>query len=252
MKLIARNKIADFIETCPESRVELLTWLKEFPYNEGMHLPPKNMAYPGCLSGSSRPGRGDYLVNYLLDHDAETYCITGIMLDEQYRVMMEQATEAIQERYPDVSHKTTKVEVIIEPPPPVEYVLEFESSILIKELSVDKDHLTKEEYEERLKRATELFGARPNTEAFDELISLLPSIDYYETNRLKFPSIFAFEIVALRMNLLQLNTSDLTGMTGLAEEEVQLFLSGAQDLSRDKLAKLLSRLFIKIPIADLL
>jgi len=258
MNLIAKNKIAEYIGKHPEARVDLLTWLEEYPYREGKEplsgYKDKDMVHAGCGSGSSSPGSGDYVIKYRINYDAKIHCITWVGTKEQ----IVQEFKATREVNPALKEQIV-IEQVFSAPPPQNHdgIKEWTKSktqktqiaVISGKGSLDeKINLKEAEYEKELARAIALLEARPNTPEFFELLDLLPLINSYEAYKLKFPPIYAFEIVTLRMNLFELTPLNLATMLGRSENELKLFLSGEVMLRDEILAELYKILSLHIPI----
>jgi antitoxin component HigA of HigAB toxin-antitoxin module/mRNA-degrading endonuclease HigB of HigAB toxin-antitoxin module len=246
MKLLAKNKIANYIEKHPQSRIELLLWLQEFPYREGNHH-YKQEQYSGNSTGLSTPGGGDYAIKYQINHEAEIIYITWIGSKEE----VVQEFRAIEEKHPELVTKS--VEVVLVPPPPIAHIegtngeSKTNQTVSTSNKPSHQQNLTAVAYLKELERSFTIINAAPKTPHFQELLVIAPLIQDYETYELNLPPVYPFEFVALRMNLFQLKPADLATMTGSTEDEINHFLAGRLTLQQEMLGKLYKHLGIRIP-----
>jgi antitoxin component HigA of HigAB toxin-antitoxin module len=111
------------------------------------------------------------------------------------------------------------------------------------------DFRTKVEYEKALNRAISIFNARPGTPEFDELSLLIPLIRHYEACYIELPGPALLDVIKLKMEMLEMNSSHLTFIIG-SEEEVNQFLTGKNTLPNKILKAVCKLLYIRIPLND--
>jgi|GEM_PF-2556316 len=276
MNLIATNKIASYIEQHPEARIPLLTWLKEFPYQQARRdsLDHDGKPLHGCGEGGFGVGTGEYWVKHLVNYDAKTYWIKWVGNEAERKIETDHEFKQMLKKYPNAVTKTVSVtETVVVPPPTPEPYADPEmdsftfttitggiSTVREKKrdpvgiyavpaLPAGEGFQSEEEYEQALSRASEIFAAEPGTPEFEELLVLLPLIREFENHKLKFPVLHNFEIVKDRLEMFKMKPTDLPAIDG-GEERINLFLSGQLELSDEIVGQMFKVLFIRIPIGD--
>jgi antitoxin component HigA of HigAB toxin-antitoxin module len=276
MNLIATNKIAGYIEQHPEARVPLLTWLKEFPYQQARwnSLDHEGKLLSGCGAGWFGVGTGEYSGKCVLNFDTKTQIITWVGNEAERKIETDREIKESLKKYPNAVTRTVSVTetVVVPPPPPAPYTdPEMDSFTFttiaggistvnekrrdpvaiyeVPALPAGEGFQSEEEYEEGLSRASEIFAAEPGTFEFEELLVLLHLIREFENHKLKFPMLHNFEIVKDRLEMFKMKPTDLPAIDG-GEEQINLFLSGQLELSDEIVGQMFKVLFIRIPIGD--
>ena len=255
LHLLGRNRITKYIQAHPESRVDLLSWLQQFPYVEGKATPNRieGMAYQGFGEGSSNvkspfDGIGAYLIFYTINHDAKIMCITWLGTEKEYQIKISQEMEAMKAENPDLVFKTVKVTVQISPPPPGIQVKKSDDEILesLLEAEVTKDYpsISKHKYESCVARATSIVKSLEGSAEFKELITLVPSIKNYEAMHLEGPPVYAYEIANHRMKLFEMNYHIIALLTGYTEDEIKAVLNGEPEEPEGIMRKIFSALHL--------
>ncbi|WP_345949096.1 hypothetical protein ABDD95_19810 [Mucilaginibacter sp. PAMB04274] len=271
MNLIATGKIADFIHTHPESRVTLLTWLKESDYwMDRMFANHDGHTAAGFGNGSAQPGTGEIVVNYHINFSAKAVCINDIKTQEE--VMQE--IKAHQENHSGSTSHVKVVTVTLTPPPPLEdydHLDEFEATEDTVSVSWpmpaynyrqdlkqdDRSELnpdatftlsTEAEYLTALARANSLFNSQPKEWSYPELMSLLPSIERYEKEQLRFPTMSLQEVIMQRTSMFDLPQDYLSMLVG-GKDNLDDLLNG-KVLPIDTMEILFRTLMLRFPLND--
>jgi len=276
MNLIATNKIASYIQQHPEARVPLLTWLKEFPYQQARwnSLDHEGKPLSGCGMGWFGVGTGEYLGKCILNYDTKTQIITWVGNEAERKIEADREFKQMLKNYPNAVTRTVSVtETIAVPPsPPVPYTDPEMDSFTFKTIAGGISTVNEKrrdpvaiyevpplpegagfqseaEYGQALSRASEIFAAEPGTSEFEELLVLLPLIREFENHKLKFPVLHNFEIVKDKLKMYKMKPTDLPAIDG-GEEQINLFLSGQLELSDEIVGQMFKVLFIRIPVGD--
>ncbi len=262
MHLIAKNKIADYIEQHPEAKTSFLTWIKEFPYRKSK----KNKTHPveGILISFSELGRGDYSVKLIFNTWLKTGYIVWLGTKEAQIAYQQAEIEKIRIQHPNLV--TTSITFTSSTSPRrskkasegnhvelthihSDNALEIFPSEIEGHVASEQDLKTKTDYENALNRAISIFDARPGTREFDELVLLLPLIRHYEACYIELPGLALLDVIKLKMEILGITPPYLTPIIG-SEEEVNLFLTG-KNILPDKILKAVCKLlYIRIPLND--
>lgn len=273
MTLIARNRITEYINKHPEARITLLTWLKEYPYNqeERMFSDKEGKSIKGFGAGSAQPDLGVYSIKFRINYAAKAVFITWIGTRREHEEESEREFKELQRKHPDVKRIVKVATLTIKSPnlksikqsaesrqqaevdsntafllpADLEAITQINSNI---DLFDERNFKTEAAYKQGLLRVFDIFDAKPETQEFDELLTLLRLVKYYEEYELKFPLLKAFEVVTHRMDMFQMISFDLAIM--LESEDIYQFLSGKQELSPKTLTRLYKIVGIKFPISD--
>ena len=255
LNLLGRNKITKYIQAHPESRVDLLSWLQQFPYVEGKATPNRieGMAYQGFSEGSSNvnsplDGIGAYVIFYTINHDAKIMCITWLGTEKEYQIKISQEMEAMKAENQDLVFKTVEVTVQITPPLPGMPVQKSNDEILepILEAEVTKNYpsISEHEYESHVARATSIVKSMEGSAEFKELITLVPSIKNYEAMHLEVSPVYAYEIANHRMKLFEMNYHIIASITGYTEDEIKAVLNGEPEVPEGIMRKIYGALYL--------
>ncbi|SDE12294.1 hypothetical protein SAMN05216464_10436 [Mucilaginibacter pineti] len=257
MYLIAKNKIAEYIELHPEAQTAFLNWLREFPAreNESMARQLEHTPHEMFWTGGAGLATGGYQVEYQGNYALKTTCILWAgSIDE--KLAREQAKrDEYKILHPDSWEVEVSFEMSIEVPVPghpdniVEPEEIYPAGKLVETaetsyIESDLDFKTKAEYENALNRAVEIFNVLPGVPEFDELALLIPLIVHYEQSKLILPEIDMLNVVKYMMKELEIIPQYLTPFIA-TEEEIRLFLAGQQPLGDKALRKLYKMLSIR-------
>jgi antitoxin component HigA of HigAB toxin-antitoxin module len=260
MYLITKNKIADYIKQYPEAKTPFLTWLKELPYWESNSN--KNQPIGGMRTTFS--GYGDYHIKYNFNPWLKTGYIVWLGTQEA-KIEYERAElEKLKIKHPNLVTITVSFTI---PATSRRSKKEAEGKIVdIKDVrlsnapeispftvegyvSTELDLTSKNEYENALNRAINIFEAKPGTPEFDELTLLLPLIRHYEASNIELPRLAILDVIKLKMEILGMIPSHLTFIIG-SDEEADLFLAGKNTLPNKTLKAVWNLLCIRIPLND--
>jgi len=264
MYLIAKNKIANYIQQHPEAATAFLTWLKEHPDQEAKSIAhmlerPHMEQQFTMMAGV---GRDDYQIESRTNYPLKTTCIVWVGSGEELEAREEAKADKRKAENPGLqSEERVKiVEVVLVPPPPIPFN-EISSGKTVQpvvarqpELIVEvpytethNDFKTVAEYEGALTRATAIFEAQPGSPEFDELAKLIPLIAHYEQSKLALPELKIPDVVKYKMEMFEMVPEQLTPMIGTTEE-IDLFLTGKRSLPEEKLKRLCDFLWIKFRV----
>lgn len=269
MYLIGKNKITQYISQNPQARITLLTWLKEYPYREGKNLFKRSVQ--GCASGQSQPGIGNYVVSYKINYRAQAVLVTYVGSKEEHQAEMERKFREMQEKNPGLVRETKVAEVVIKVPQNLEKLQQVEtertgtdSTTILwlpeidsengqynadQEIKSETSFITADFYESALGKVAAIFDAQPGMPEFDELTALLPVVNSYEAQALKYPPLKTFEIVNYIMDMLDLPASYVGPAAG-GEDKLEQFRLGEITLPDNVLARLYNKLHICFPVSD--
>ncbi|AMP98943.1 hypothetical protein AY601_2039 [Pedobacter cryoconitis] len=253
MNLIGRNKIANYILKHSQSRVVLLTFLKEFPYRHEQHTAHSSVQ----VDGTFQMDGFDCLIKVRTNHFAKAINILELTTKEEEmnkweQKRKEQEATGIGE---EIINQSVTV-VVTFPPPDIEDLDQLEQSNNkevvanlfhpeLKELAIG----TADEYEQNLDRVNILFDAKPETPEFEELLTLLPKVIDYEEYMLEFPKLKIFEAVKNRIDFFSITPIELRYIIG-TDHQVDLFFSGNLELADDVLGKLYEFVALRAPVTD--
>lgn len=271
MKFIATGKIADYIHTNPQSRVTLLTWLKESDYWIGqMFAGIEGHTPTGFGNGSAQPGTGGIVINYQINYAAKALCITDIKSQDEIM----HAFKAQQQKHTGLTSQVKVATITLTPPPPLDddmYLDEFEatadsmivnSSMPAYNYRQDLKHddapesnndtiltlTTEAEYQTALARAISLFNSQVEDWSYNELLSLLPSIKRYEREHIRFPTMSLQEVIAERVNMFNLPENHLSFLVG-GKENMEDLLDG-KVLPINTMETIFRTLGLRFPLND--
>lgn len=252
MNLIGSNKIANYILEHPQSRVVLLTFLKEFPYRHELYKDSDDL-----VNGTFQTDGFDCLIKVRINCFAKAITILELTTAEEERNKWEQKRkeqETIEIRE-EVITKSVTIVVTAPPLPDIEYqdLEKINNNEVVanlfhpemKDLAIG----TVDEYEQNLYRANILFDAQPEAPEFEELLNLLPKVIEYETYKLEFPKLKIFEVVKHRIELFSITPFELRYIIG-TDDQVDLFFSGNLELADDVLGKLYEIVALRAPVTD--
>ncbi|MDN5286241.1 MAG: hypothetical protein JWR38_2515 [Mucilaginibacter sp.] len=255
INLIAKNKIADYIEQHPEAQTTFLAWLKDFPYMEGPSIARRiKRSSPGELSPASSPlNNGEYQIEYHTNYWLKTTYITWLGSRDEREAFSRAEFEKARAKNPGLEFRTKVTTIKLVPPPPPSQMssgsilisLDGNSTIVetneetrapAEQLYIesDQDFKTKAEYEKALNRAIAIFDARPETPEFDELNLLLPLIKHYEDSKLVLPQLDMADVIRHEIKSFDMLKPLLNPVIG-NEDDVNLFLAGKKQLSEETL-----------------
>ncbi len=208
INLIAKNKIADYIQQHPEAQTVFLNWLKNFPYMEAKSISRQiERSSTGESSYASSPlSNGEYQIEYRINYLLKTTYISWLGTRKELEDYMHAEFEKERAKNPGLNFRVIKTTVVLTPPPPpMSSSIKHTGEIMvnadgnpvninfIEEVNLhprphyvesDLDYKTNEEYEQALNRAIDIFDALPDSPEFEELSSLLPLIKHYEDTKL--------------------------------------------------------------------
>lgn len=254
MKLIGRNKIANYILKNPQARVALLTFLKEFPYR-----PKQNINHNHALTaGGFNVDGSDCLIKVRINDFAKAINILELTTAEEERNKWEQKRK--EQEATGIGEKiiTKSVTVVIAVPPPlnIEDIEQLEQSkkkqVVANLFHPELQELatgTADDYEQNLDRVNVLFDAKPGTPEFEELLNLLPQVVDYEAYKLEFPKLKIFEVVKHRIELFSITPAELRYIID-TDDQIDLFFSGNLKLADDVLGKLYEIVALRAPVSD--
>jgi len=246
MNLITKKRVLDYIRKVPEAQTALLTWFIGFNIKEGKKIHQAHN-YEGTASGASTIGCGDYEVRFGCNFWLDSAYIEFIGTPEESRASIHEKTAKLRAENPGaMSNITIEVKTVVFP--------EDEGNVGLNEGEQEKNlssnkksqrkaaQILKSEadYEEALSRAIEIFHAEPGTAEFDELASLIPSLEVYEELHFKLPELNPVDVIGLEMRKRKEIPLYLAPIVG-TEEDVELFLQGKKSLSDEVLKELYSR-----------
>ncbi len=236
MVLVATDKISRYLETEPDARLSLLTYIKEFPYRQFPSLPSAKPAGQDAEIGIALPDLGVYALKYRSNVDAGAFFITWVGKAEVLRSPAE-AREV----------KTTSV--VIVPPRPFDgertTLPETRRAVTTSSFSF----ASPAEYEQALARVEQLFNAVSGTAEFEALDELLVRVAGYEQQHLQFPVLTPAEIIKHRMNMFRLNATYLSEVLD-DKYDIQSFLDGSLILPQVALDRLYKLVGYKFPAED--
>ncbi|GAA3956947.1 hypothetical protein [Mucilaginibacter dorajii] len=267
MHLIAKNKIAQYIQQHPETQTAFLTWLKEHPgrYANSMSHMLERPQEGQRFTMMAGVGLGDYQVESRINLHLKASYIMWVGSNAELEARHQAKIELMKAENPsfETQTKVKVVEVLLTPPPPVPFDSIPQGNkvqpVIIEQVQLpapmveppyvetESDFKTAPEYEEALARAIAIFEAEPGSAEFDELTKLIPLIAHYEQSKLDFPELTMLDVVKYKMNMLEIAPQSLPGFIGTAEE-IELFLAGKQALAKEKLDWLCNLLWIKFSI----
>lgn len=245
MHLIAKNKIAEYIQLHPEAQTAFGIWFKQFPYRERKRVITNEQVLAGALSGGSANIGGGYQVNYMLSHVLNTAHITWLGTEQERAIYEDQRFLDRKAKNPDaqMAQKVKVVSVTVKPPP-LEAILsgqvtsrsvahsDDDEPVLVNDFAdSDQDFKTEAEYEAALTRAISIFDARPGTPEFDELRELLPLIKNYEYKMIILPPLDPVAVINFEMKKRNMHTLYLKPMIGGDEEAIKQVLAGKKPLT---------------------
>lgn len=267
INLIAKNKIADYIQQHPEAQTVFLNWLKNFPYMEAKSISRQiERSSTGESSSASSPlDNGEYQIEYRTNYLLKTTYISWLGTRKELEDYMHAEFEKERAKNPGLNFRVIKTTVVLTPPPPMSSSIKHTGEIMvnadgnpvninfIEEVTVlprplyvesDLDYRTKVEYEQALNRAISIFDARPDTPEFEELSSLLPLVKHYEDTKLILPELDISDVIRLTIKNFDLLRPMLKPIIG-RQEEVDLFLAGKQQLPEQMLKLICNNLGIR-------
>ena len=253
MNLIGRNKIANYILENPQSRVALLTFLKEFPYRPERYIDHDHF----LTAGTFHVDGFDCLIKVRINHFAKAINILELTTAEEERNKWEQKRK--EQEATGIGEKiiTKSVTVVVTAPPPdIEGIDQLRQSknkqVVANLFHPELQELatgTADDYEQNLDRVNVLFDAKPGTPEFEELLNLLPQVVDYEAYKLEFPKLKIFEVVKHRIELFSITPAELRYIIG-TDDQVDLFFSGNLELADDVLGKLYEIVALRAPVSD--
>jgi len=257
MDLIAKNKIAAYIEQHPEVGSALVLWLKEFDYITGARFDRQAVEHPTnrLIHGESTLFKTGYVIKYIVNLSLKAVYISWIGTEEEKQAELAKYLAA----NPNV--RIVKKTITTQAPPPVSanvttatisktafsrIIYPFGKGPLPKKIEVipaekapgDNSLLTlysQAEYEQALERMIAIFGAQPGTPEFEESGQLLLLIRKYEREVIKFPELRIGDAIKLKMGELHMEIMDFATGIQESEENTLLFLDNRKTLSKDKL-----------------
>jgi antitoxin component HigA of HigAB toxin-antitoxin module len=255
INLIAKNKIADYIQRQPEAQTVFLNWLTDFPYREAKGIARHiERSSGGTFSRASSPlNRDEYHIEYCTNNILRTAYISCLGTQKQMEAYYRSEFEKEQPGDQDLVMEVRTTEVILTPPLSMGSSAAFsektvgnpnENTLIIdsndKEtahagsayVESDRDYKTKFEYEQALNRAIAIFEAQPDTPEFEELNLLLPLVKRYEDTKLSLPKLDIADVIRLTIKNFNLLRPMLIPIIG-SEEEVELFLTGKHQLQEE-------------------
>jgi antitoxin component HigA of HigAB toxin-antitoxin module len=267
INLIAKNKIADYIQRKPEAQTVFLNWLRDFPYREAKSIAFQiERSSPGESSSASSPlNHGEYQIEYHTNYVLKSTYISWLGTRKEMEDHLHTEFEKERAKNPGLNFRTIKTKVVLIPPPPMSSSKRRKEEIIVNAdgnplninfidevtrpatpvyVESDQDYRTKAEYEQALNRAISIFDARPDTPEFEELSSLLPLVKHYEDTKLILPELDISDVIRLTIKNFNLLMPMLKPIIG-SEEEVDQFLAGKQLLPEETLKLICNSLGIR-------
>jgi antitoxin component HigA of HigAB toxin-antitoxin module len=267
INLIAKNKIADYIQQQPQAQTAFLNWLRDFPYREAKSISRQiERSSPGESSSASSPlNNGEYQIEYRTNYLLKTTYISWLGTRKELEDYTHAEFEKERAKNPGLEFRVKRTNVVLIPPPPMSSSIKHLNKTILnadsdsditdinEELNVhsrplyvesDLDYRTKVEYEQALNRAISIFDARPDTPEFEELSSLLPLVKHYEDTKLILPELDISDVIRLTIKNFDLLRPMLNPIIG-RQEEVDLFLAGKQQLPEETLKLICNNLGIR-------
>jgi antitoxin component HigA of HigAB toxin-antitoxin module len=267
INLIARNKIADYIQQHPEAQTVFLNWLKNFPYREAKSITRRiERSSPGEFTRASSPlNNGEYQIFYDTNYALKTAYISWLGTQKELEDYMQAEFEQQQVKNPGLEFRVKRTNVVLIPPPPMTSSIKHAKKTMLNTdgnssiiningevtlhssppyLESDRDYRTKVEYEQALNKAIAIFEAQPDTPEFEELSSLLPLIKHYEDTKLILPQLDISDVIRLTIKNFDLLRPILEPILG-RQEEVDLFIAGKQKLPEETLKLICNSLGIR-------
>lgn len=267
MNLIAKGKLANYIQQYPKAQVALLTWFKRFKHNEEVFEMDHDIGFRTYETGLDN---GEYKLKYSLNHLFKTGYINWFGTYEDFITYNQKSFDARKAINPNL--KRVRIEIKAE----AKFNLRFpgddissitEESVFNTKINPDNSFGTFEnknydydkdgeqnikinfDYQRALTRAIAILNAQPQTDEFNELALLLPLIKHYEDSNIVLPELNPLDAVKLRMRDQKLTRPFLTKIIG-SEDLVNLFLSGKETLPPSVLENLYNRLKISFLLND--
>jgi antitoxin component HigA of HigAB toxin-antitoxin module len=253
--LIARNKIADYIQQQPEAQTVFLNWLRNFPYMEAKSIARQiEKSSTGEFSHASSPlNNGEYQIAYHTNYALKTAYISWLGTQKELEDYMQAEFEKQLVKNPGLEFRVKRTNVVLIPPPSMTSshvektmlntdgnsgIININGEVTVHYrppyLESDRDYRTKVEYEQALNKAIAIFEAQPDTPEFEELSSLLPLVKHYEDTKLILPELDISDVIRLTIKNFNLLRPMLEPIIG-RQEEVDLFLAGKQQLPEETL-----------------
>ena len=265
MYLIAKNKIADYIQQHPEAETNFLVWLKEFRYRDGNRLKDiKESSGDLNITVESQFGNANYKIRYRANIFLKTAYIEWVGTVAEFGAYMQNERKNMQALYPDikVGHIVTKVSLT---PPDLDKIKKSrevkQAEIatadqphepeVVSEQAIDFLFKTTAEYEASLARAISIFDAGPSTPECLELATLVPRLIHYENKYIYFHKLDPLTVIKLKMKEWGMGTQyplDLIKLIG-SKEDLDQYLSGEKALSKQALGVLYN--YLKINFMDI-
>jgi HTH-type transcriptional regulator/antitoxin HigA len=266
MNLIATNLIAIYIAKHPDARVTLLSWLKQQPYLfREVFTGSDTSLYIGSGQSTADP---DYYISYSINYSAKAALVTHVENNKEQQERLDREFAEAEMRNPGKVRRMTKTfTTIVHVPEPIadEEIhlnaarIDTSSATTIKTQPIDKYQIDAdfvgimpfddvEAYALALDRATAIFNAQPGAPEFDELMVLLPRIQQYEYEQLKFPTLRPFEIVTQRLELFKMQPNELNIFAD--PNVITQFLAGDLELEDWALEKIYQCLGLRIMPGD--
>src|SRR6185437_1173147 len=119
--LIARNKIADYIQQHPEAQTVFLNWLRNFPYIEAKSIARRiERSSPGEFSSASSPlNNGEYQIFYETNYALKTAYISWLGTQKELEDYMQAEFEQQRVQNPGLEFRIKKTSVVLIPPSPM-------------------------------------------------------------------------------------------------------------------------------------
>jgi antitoxin component HigA of HigAB toxin-antitoxin module len=267
INLIAKNKIADYIQQQPEAQTAFLNWLRDFPYMEAKSIARQiERSSPGESPSASSPlNNGEYQIAYHTNYLLKTTYISWLGTRKELEDYRHAEFEKERAKNPGLNFRVIKTTVVLIPPPPMSSAIKHTGEIMLNAdgnpgninfidevtehprplyVESDQDYRTKEEYEQALNRAIDIFDVLPDSPEFEELSSLLPLIKHYEDTKLILPELDISDVIRLTIKNFNLLRPMLKPIIG-SEEKVNLFLAGEQRLPEETLKLICNSLGIR-------
>ncbi|MBC7400898.1 MAG: hypothetical protein H7289_13230 [Mucilaginibacter sp.] len=252
MYLIAKNKIANYIQQYPEAQTNFLVWLKQFPYREGKRSLNDSKEFPAQwnITGESQLGNTHYKIRFRTNLFFKTTYIEWVGTIAEFGVYMENERKKMLALYPDmkVGHVVTMVPLT---PPDFNKIVKSrkikQTDIavadqphapgIVSDRAIDFIFKTTAEYEAGLARAIILFDAGPTTPEGLELATLVTRLIHYEDRFIPFPKLDPLAVIKLKMRergMVDQYPLDLIKLIG-SKEELDQFLTGDKPLTEQAL-----------------
>lgn len=265
--LIAKNKVAAYIQRDPEAYTYLMTWIKESKNTNRRYF---DMNAPdGTAIGLSQLGASKYSIKLKLNIRLQTAYIIFLGTREEEMAYMDQEIAEYEAKHPGAKIMlVVKTSTVTLKAPDIPREVFEQQRTLASAVSTNLDphqvvggnnfifpenihsncaDLSLQGYEDALERAINIFNSQPDTDEFKELERLLQQIKGYESMNIIFPCFSGIEAIKLRMRDFKLIPENLM-RSASEKEDIDLFLAGKKLLPDQNIEKIYKQLGLKLKI----